>query len=271
MSRISTWILGFFITTMVPALLHAEILELPSMTQLEQYVDEDTLVLFDLDHTLFEVTTAWGHIAMFHHEIEAGKKAGIDPMTTISRIYPPWVESQEVCSIRPVEAIIPSLIRKLQDRKIKTMGLTHRQIVVSLHALDQLASIDIDFERNTLYDRQLDISGFVAPARFLEGVLFVADYNEKGQVLKAFLDKVGYCPKKVVFVDDGMRNLISVEKALSPLGIPFIGLHYRWLEHAHESWDPEVAELQENTFGTILSDQAARCLLEHGTNAPQNQ
>lgn len=258
-----TWLTSsiFLLAALTAPQLKANIYELPSMVNLEQYVDDDTLVLFDLDHTLFEATTAWGHAATFHHEIQKGKNEGFDFMTAIERVYPVWAEAQRACRVKPVEAITPGIIRDLQDRNIKTIGLTHRQLLISIPSLDQLASIGVDFERTAIYPEQVDFSGSFAPVRYLEGVLFVADFNDKGEVLKAFLEKIGYFPKKVVFIDDGMRNLVAVEKALAPLGITVTGLHYRLIEKTLDQWDPEVAELQYSLYGTILNDKTAHCLL----------
>lgn len=252
----------FLIAALLTQRLPATIYELPSVSHLAQYVDEDTLVLFDLDHTLFEATTAWGHGATFHHAIEKGKQEGLDVLTAVESVYGRWADAQKACRVKPVEAITPEVIRTLQDQSIKVIGLTHRQIRVSIASLDQLASIGVDFDRTAIHHEQVDLDGFVAPVRYLEGVLFVADYNDKGEVLAAFLNKIGYRPKKVVFIDDAMRNLVSVEKALAPLGVAVTGLHYRLIENTLHLWNPIVAELQAKLYGTILSDEAAHCLLQ---------
>lgn len=60
---------------------------------------------------------------------------------------------------------------------------------------------------------------------FKKGVLFTAE-RDKGNLLRIFLDKVNWHPKKNIFVDDKAKNLDSVQAYCNSAGIQFVGFHY---------------------------------------------
>jgi hypothetical protein len=63
----------------------------------------------------------------------------------------------------------------------------------------------------------------------IRGLLFTNGKNcSKGELLVAYLKKIGERPGRVIFVDDKEDNLKSAESALLNYdqGIDFLGLHY---------------------------------------------
>src|SRR5690348_3719247 len=84
------------------------IITIHSMQEVEKYTDKDTLVLFDLDHTVFESENyGYGHANWFYDEIEKAKAKGIDEKITIKKIFPHWLLSQQTAQVKPVEAFTP--------------------------------------------------------------------------------------------------------------------------------------------------------------------
>lgn len=63
---------------------------------------------------------------------------------------------------------------------------------------------------------------------FKDGVIFACRLS-KGEVLKAFLNEVNYKPKKIIFVDNQLKNMKSVESYCQEEGIEFIGFHYNFI------------------------------------------
>lgn len=208
-----------------------------SMQEVEQYADQDVFVIFDLDHTIFEAKHyGYGHANWFYDRIEKGKKEGIDEKVTIYRIFPHWLISQKTTQVKPVEALTPALIKKLQKQKIPVMGLTSRQLPLAEISLRQLNSIDIHFDGELLPKETLSWF-FKAPAMYKQGVIFCSEYNDKGEVLKAYLDKFNLTPKKILFIDDSRRNLESVIKAYGNQAT-VVGLFYPLVaEYKKGHWD----------------------------------
>ena len=73
-------------------------------------------------------------------------------------------------------------------------------------------------------------------------------------------------PKKVVFIDDSIGYLESVEQVLNEMGIDFIGFHYMEGEELPCTLDNKVAEFQFRYFAENvkwLSDDQAKEMMKN--------
>ncbi len=217
----------------------SQIHTIKSMHELEKYIDKQTVVIFDLDHTVYESKNyGYGHANWFYDQVEEGKAKGINEKAVIFNVFPHWLVSQENIKLKPVESQTPALIKKLQKEGFLVLGLTGRQVPLVDLTLKQMKEINVDFTSPKLKDET--IYGFHASTVMKDGVIFCSEYNDKGEVLHAYLDKHNIKPQKIVFVDDGMRNLQSVTKAYS--NIEVIGLHYPLVaEFKKTHWDGKSA------------------------------
>ena len=78
---------------------------------------------------------------------------------------------------------------------------------------------------------------------YKRGILFSGN-NDKGQSLDCFFDVMDYHPEMVIFVDDKMMHLLSVEKALEAHCIPFVGIRYSGCDERVRNFDPAKSEAQ---------------------------
>lgn len=100
--------------------------------------------------------------------------------------------------------------RRLEE--IELLGLNFKPFFPNLHSFT-FANISNYFGTSPL---------------FKEGVIFSNGHsNPKGEILKLFLERSSYCPKKVIFIDDIAENVLSVKKTMDALNIPFEGWHYQ--------------------------------------------
>jgi len=253
-------VIGLLIVLFLPGVCRSEILELPSMTNLENYIDDDTLVAFNLDNTVFECETCWGHAHWFNYNIKEAVQRGVDKDAAIQQFFPRYIKAQKNCKLKLVESCTNDVIKKLQQQGLHVMGLTQRQPCLALTTVKQLATFDIDFQRSAMSDTNMIIQGTCA-SKYIEGILFIGNNEDKGIVLKAFLSEVGVIPKKIVFIDDNLHCLTSVQAVFEPIGVKVKGLHYRVIEKRPNTWNPEIADLQESLYGRVLSDEEAQQLL----------
>lgn len=94
--------------------------------------------------------------------------------------------------------------------------------------LEQLRKHNIDFSSAFPKFPELKINSLATcgkPSLFKQGLL-CANRLEKGPVLIAFLESVEWKPSKVLFLDNRLDYLQSVEKSLESTGIEFIGFYY---------------------------------------------
>ncbi len=125
----------------------------------------------------------------------------------------------------------------------------------------QVTSLGFDFTK-TAPSKGSFIVPSANPTLYLQGILFVSDYNKKGDVFLPFLSMIKQIPKKVVFIDDKRKNVEELEQALSKHGIEYIGIYYTAIEHVKPVYSREIAEFQYKFLDKIMSNEAAVLLME---------
>ncbi|MGA8165557.1 MAG: DUF2608 domain-containing protein [Waddliaceae bacterium] len=163
-----------------------EIVESQTMMDLIKFSNRETLVVLDLTDTLLKSTPS---------------------------------------GINPVEPMTPEVIHQLQERGILLLGLTAGSSKIAKKRVHQLASIAIDLSKSTVYPEEIEFKSKY-PAKFLEGIIFAGSRNDKGKTLFCLLDHIRLKPKKILFIDDQIHNVRSVDAAAKKRQIPFLGLYY---------------------------------------------
>lgn len=211
--------------------------------------DQDTLVIFDVDDVLITYKDVILRPSGSHFRPTSWKN--IDQKECIFLISIMINEAQPML----IESSIPWFIKKLQTKGAKTMALTSARtgkfgVIENAEdwRLKILKQFDMDFShafpKNPLiyFDQVKNESDYPL---FKNGILFLGDEkNTKGDLLVQFLEKMQYKPKKVIFIDDKMPHLISVETALNEAKISFQGYQYKGVEQLSEEFDEQIAEIQ---------------------------
>lgn len=228
--------------------LFANIVEIKSFREVEKFTRPDSLVILDLDNTVYEPVQEYGNDQWFCHRV---KEVGLEPALL------EWMAVQNLTNVRTCEEKTPSYIEALQT-KYKTMGLTTRGLGLSVCTLDQLRRLSVDLTKSAPSNDEI----YVYNGRgvlYRGGVLFTAG-THKGKAFLKFLKEVGYSPKHVVFVNDKQDHIEQLLESLVEANIPHVGLRYGALDERVANYDHEIAELQKKNFGRILTDEEA---LEH--------
>lgn len=220
----------------------ADYFTLSSFAAAEKYITADTLVILDLDHTIFEgVNNDYGHGNWFYDRVNKGMRNGLSKKEAIEKFYAHWLLSQRRTAVKPVEPTVLPFIKSLQEKKIPVIGLTSRQTKIAHITLAQLKSLNVNFG-TVLKDDARD-KGFLDATLVKESVIFCSDYNDKGRVLLKYLTEQGIHSKRIVFIDDEVGNLLSVKKAYAHSSTEVIALHYPVVEQRKaKHWDAHKAE-----------------------------
>lgn len=240
----------------------AKIIETAHIAEAIQYLDEESWFLVDLDNTLFEARQALGHANWFYDELEKRLQSGMTKEEAIQDAYPDWIKTQKVCAVKPLEHNFVPLLISLQNRGITVMGLTHRQPSVALSTLRQVESLGFEFTKTAPSYDTFTVPA-ASPTLYLQGILFVSDYNKKGDVLLPFLSIINKTPKKIVFIDDKKKNVEELEQTLTGRGIDYVGIYYTAI-NSSTTYDKNLAKYQYQFLDKIISNEAARLLIEHG-------
>jgi hypothetical protein len=227
--------------------------------------DNETLVIFDYNDVLLELVDA----ALLTENEKVSDQIAIDLMNG-SKISKDQIITALSILTRDMKTQLahekwPLLIIVLQSRGIKTVLLTScgagkQGVVEAVENVcrDHLLKVGIDFRKTWTYLKRLEFPNIPRKhyhmcnthfCAFVDGMLF-ADGADKGDVLKAFLSKIPhYKFKKIIFIDDKLKNLKSVEKICTEIGIQFVGIEFTYSKiKKHPPMNPERVKKQYKTL-----------------------
>lgn len=252
--------------------LNALVIESKHITDVLRYIDDESaLIVFDIDNTLAELECELGSDQWFYAMVQQQVKQGIDAHDAIKDILPLYLSLQLVGALQPVEEVAPFLVKDLQRQQYKVIALTARSLSLVRRTFEQLDAIDIDFSTSGLSNEEIDLK-LDFPCVHKDGIVFSSN-NNKGKVLLAFLDYVGYHPRKVIFIDDKIKNINTVREAVESRGIEFVGIRYGRLDEKVAQFDLEKTNTDlENFFETgCLQGVFPNSFLKMSPNTPLSQ
>jgi len=245
----------FVLLCISQGLMWSEIKECCTLLEIEQYIDEKTLVVFDLDNTLIRPKQMLGSDEWFCFYFNKKIDEYGDRDRAEKAALSLWLAIHTVSSMQCIEPCTQSVIKKLQQKGIPLMVLTVRNSNAVNVSIRQLHSVHLDFSKTAPVEHPVNLHG-IDCVRYEKGVLFVADHN-KGEALLQFLQQHSLQPEKIVFIDDKW-SLVEQVKVVESAGIEYVGLRYGGADRHRQNFDPEVAEEQLRFLMNILSDEEAR-------------
>jgi hypothetical protein len=237
-----------------------DIRETPTIETLLSSVDQDTLVVVDIDNTLFAPVQTLGTDEWFYYYLQKLKKEGMPAQKAIEKAKDLWIAIQSSSDISTLEDKTPHVINQLQNDKFIVMAMSTRDVSYADVTLRQLISLGINMKKAAPSFNTFTVEG-VDRVLFRDGVLFTSN-NHKGKALLAFLKQLHFTPKKIVFINDKESPLKEVEEIVEPQGIKFLGLRYSKADERVKNFRPDLADIELQFFGKVLSDEAAEALVK---------
>jgi hypothetical protein len=211
-------------------------------------LNENDIVLLDIDFTVMKPCDAalmpcGKHLRKQHlHSLDLKQRELLQSVIGLE------------CKEELMDIAYLEIIRQLEEKGVPVFGLTALEVgrygkIENLEdwRLANLKQAGINLS-NSFKDKG-SISLNTLPEYngnyplFKNGVLFT-NRQSKGLVFAAFVNFLDRKPKKVVFIDDHLEYLKSVEEAALGLGMEFIGFHYRAAENMCCDFDEQVAQIQ---------------------------
>ena len=209
------------------------------------------LFLFDIDNVCLKPSQTLGGDAWF--KMFCRKYGFKEALKTYCQI-------QQTTAVEPVEAILPRLLRKLQQHpRACIMGLTSRGAAMACLTHQQLAKVGVTMNPHRKFHRQK----FGQHGELIRGVTFTSG-KCKGAALDRLLryfEKADLKFDRVVFVDDELHKLQAVMETCQEWSIEFRGYRYSRMDHG-VNLNPQVTELQLQLFQNklLLRDDEAEHL-----------
>ncbi len=241
----------------------AEIREITHLDEAFKVIRQDSIVLIDLDDTLIESSLmlggkAWRHYAVsFLKSIYSAEKTQElrDKMTY-------WIAQRVPCIA--VENSIHAYLNQLKHDQIPVFGFTSRSRkywnTLPCENGEELALLHL---KQAGFDLEVFSDVLWPHPNFAKGIFFTSPGGEKGKLaLEIFAET---CPKHVVFIDDMISNVLSMEKAFTELGVVAVCFHYQHVD-LYRSFDPLTTAIQLEKLHSeevLLSDSEALSLRQN--------
>jgi len=208
------------------------IFDFVELSMLVPTLDQSSLVLFDVDDVLIMEHDEYRITHPYRRELLLERKKRL---TKAQRNLLHSIILKDR-TVRLVDSEIINILNKLEEMEIPTAALTklytgQSGVIEDFTSwrLEELKNINIDFMKSSPIKEEIFIEelhiGCGIPI-IKEGVILTADVD-KGSVLESILHKAKYYPKAIIFIDDILENLESVQKICDKLQINFHGFEFK--------------------------------------------
>jgi hypothetical protein len=146
-----------------------------------------------------------------------------------------------------IDPALPGIIRQLQERGIKVIALTRFGLSVQTETKNQryedLLRYGIDLSYAFPSQERINFTNLGSRKHiptFDHGILSNGPSCSKGKLLTTFLEHANWWPKRVLFFDNSLKQIESVQKALEPFNIPFQGFEYTGAQDMPAIFNPKL-------------------------------
>ena len=213
----------------------AQITKISDISLLEEILseaDSNTLVIFDVDHVLIMPTDEYSlNRNLFRKQLwtEMSKRLIKEEFTFFKSIAVSSAKWQLV------DPYIIKIITALNEKHIPSIALTSLStgkvgVIDKMEDLriKELNSVGISFKHSTPLKGELYASALKEEhgvPLLKDGIILTAEVD-KAVVLEYILNVEKYFPKSIIFIDDQLKNLESLDKFCNNHKIKFQGVHY---------------------------------------------
>lgn len=267
MRKVVTYLFPFLMSW---AFLSSAILEITTMQDVFQHVEEGTLVVFDIDNTLLECGQTLGSDQWFCFQLKSLQDQGWEKEKALEHVLSIWTDIQHHTTLRPVELHTVKVVHNLQQAGYPLIALTTRGEDVADATMKNLYASNLDLRQTSPLKENSLLTVDGEETLYREGVLFTNN-GHKGKALWAFLQRAQIKPRKIVFINDKHSHLLPVEETSQLYGVDFVGLRYGGADARVRNFRREIADIQHEFYRKILTDEAAEAIWRSRQTASQER
>lgn len=186
-----------------------------SWNELKNYEDltidyETDLIVWDLDHTLIEPLHYEGSEPWFQNLLKNSREGNV----AFEHVIALYCASQKNITLRLTDPQLPSRWEDWMSHHVPMLGLTSRSYELAKHTCDHLEKLSVPFTEH-VFDHEL------FPDLAYKGIVFTSG-GAKKDFLKAILKAhPQYRQKRIIFIDDTLHHIESMEKWLQEEGLEY--------------------------------------------------
>jgi len=208
-------------------------MEIKRITEVSNYIDHAVdIVFFDIDNTILEVESGVGLVPWACALEDYAKGNSNLTEERIQKYITDYIRNMEMVL---VEQEVRDVIHSISQKNIPMIALTNRPLATAETTSIQLKQLGIDFSNHPFEPKTCQFDSFKRPALFRDGII-TGNSNNKGLLLKEFLNCVGFKPCKLIFIDDSKDFVRDVEEKLKEISINVVALRYGFLDEKVNSF-----------------------------------
>ena len=248
----------FFV--LIANLAEAKIQELPNLAGLNfSQLSPDTLVVFDIDNTLIRQNHMIGTHQWGDYISERAVRSGVATDEAKQIQYRAFAEVQPYAQVVPVEEGVKNILSSLSQKNIKHFALTARAAQLKDITKTQIKILNHSFAESFPAQKDQNIlEGYLD-----DGIIFSGS-TPKGELLKKIIENSTTQITHIIFIDDKLYNLESVEKSFAESNIILESYRYGAADAVVNTFNPQVADIEYSIFKDqrqIIADEEAAQLV----------
>jgi hypothetical protein len=218
---------------------------------------QNTLVIFDVDEVLIIPTDEFRLTHPYRKILVKNLQERL-PYSNRELLFSIILNQ---CDYRLVDPYILTILAIIKNHRIPAIALTKSFVgnlgiveSVSDKMIASLKKLQINFEELSPIKEEIPIPEMVKQGKsplFKEGILMTAKLD-KGEALNYLLQKANYYPSEILFIDNDISNLLSIQRICDNLLINFQGFEYRGATYIPE---PTLNEAEEKLRFEILEKE----------------
>lgn len=235
-----------FFTLCLAITAQAEVIETNKYEDVLKYITADTLFITDIDNTVIRPIQTLGSDQWVGATVTRLRKAGLQEEDALHIAVGLFSLVQQQTKVVAIEPGIPKILKQVSAKGVRTMGLTARNLGLQPATAAQLKSIGatltgIKGKPNLKFENE--------KVGYISGVLFAGAHNDKGVILKRFLE-LNPMPnvKRIVFIDDKAHHTSEIDKAFAGSKYEVKAIRYGGADAIVKAYDPALATKQWDAF-----------------------
>lgn len=251
---------NFFISSLLllQSVVFSKIIECNHFLEIYSHIDQKTLIVLDIDDTLLVPEQMLGSDEWFCHRIKAYQAVNYSKNEALEKALAEWEGIRHLSKMKLVEPSTDEIIKDLQAKGYKVMGLTTQGLGLATRTYLQLQSNNIDLTKTAPCSQDCFFLEGDHGILFRHGILFTSG-TSKELCFEKLCEVLSFSPEKILFVNDKKTHLADLEKFAEKKGIPFIGLRYGYSDFRKKAFNPFVADYQfeHSSCSHLMSDEEA--------------
>lgn len=241
-------------------IINAEIITTDNIQDIQKEITEDSLVLINIDNILMNTETSLGNQAWRKYFCKRLDRELFRNITSfIFECIPP----------KSPEPSIIQLIKELQSKEINFCFISRGRLEASQFFLNTLGINCFSHP-----DEEFWLHPYAVEHFSCTDVIYATKDKKSEEILLERINREDPQYLKIVFIDNNTDLLVSVERTLGMLNIPFVGFEYSRIAIDYSRFDPLVATIQFHwliTYNQLLMDNEAIQFKNQFLNVDPNQ